>query len=206
MVPGFPRDTQWLSNQTRCANSFFIVANESKHLTFKKIIKRELLEPPHISIPPHHKLLFCSGSFLTYINTHRFFELFQCIRVNHREQWSFIEVDVWHQTCHLTLKGTLMGGSVPLWSVGPEIYTIPISHLISLRDQCSLMDGSPPLEGEHLEYLDYVSFIDVISVPDIDLRPSWWSINTFQMNESMSEWMNFSYLPASNPQLRVFPQ
>lgn len=75
-----------------------------------------------------------------------------------------------------------MAGLLPLPGVFLELYTSPMSHLIGLHKTSSLMGGSPFLEGEHLQYPDYVLFIDGTSVLDRG-GPSPGPISIFQMNE-----------------------
>lgn len=73
-----------------------------------------------------------------------------------------------------------MAGLVLLPGVFLELYT-SMSHRISLCKTNSLMGGSPFLEGEHLQYSDYVLFIDGTSVLDGG-GPSLGPIIIFQMN------------------------
>lgn len=75
-----------------------------------------------------------------------------------------------------------MAGLVSLPGVFLELYTSPMSHRISLCKTSSLMGGSPFLEGEHLQYSDYVLFRNGTSVLDRG-GPSLGLISIFQMNE-----------------------
>jgi hypothetical protein len=74
----------------------------------------------------------------------------------------------------------------------PNVHS-DLIHLITLHNWCSLIDGSPLLEGELLEYLDYVLFMDVTSGPGI-WTVTYYILNKYFLNDLVSNQMKFPYL------------